>query len=35
VETYVYPESDHALGDSIYTSFDVLGKILLFIEEAK
>ena len=32
IQTFVYPESDHALDDSLATVFDVLLKQIFFIE---
>lgn len=31
IKTYIYPESDHNLSDSVETTHDVIVKILLFI----
>lgn len=32
IQTYVYPNADHSLADSINTGYDTLFKILLFLE---
>ena len=33
IKTYIYPESNHSLADSVNTEFDIYVKSILFLEE--